>query len=96
MSRWTGVLLKDLLEHSGLDAKRIQDARHVQFIGKNREKKKAPFKSFAFYTGHDAPYDASVPIEKVLNPYGDVLVAFEMNGKPIPRDCGKKRNYFSS
>ena len=30
----------------------------------------------------------SIPIEKVLNPYGDVMLAYEMNGEEIPRDHG--------
>jgi len=40
-----------------------------------------------FY-GADAPYDASIPISKALDKFGDVLVAYNMNGKPIPRDHG--------
>jgi sulfite oxidase len=31
---------------------------------------------------------ASIPIEKVMNIYGDVLLAYEMNGEDIPRDHG--------
>jgi sulfite oxidase len=31
---------------------------------------------------------ASIPIEKVLNPYGDVILAYEMNGEELPRDHG--------
>ncbi len=27
-------------------------------------------------------------MEKVLHPHGDVLLAFEMNGKELPRDHG--------
>jgi len=30
----------------------------------------------------------SIPIEKVLNPYGDVMLAYEMNEKELPRDHG--------
>lgn len=33
-------------------------------------------------------YGASIPIEKALNPAGDVILAYEMNGEPIPRDHG--------
>lgn len=35
-----------------------------------------------------SPFGASIPIEKGFNPYGDVLLAYEMNGEPIPRDHG--------
>jgi hypothetical protein len=31
---------------------------------------------------------ASIPIEKALSPYGDVLVAYEMNGEPLPPEHG--------
>lgn len=33
-------------------------------------------------------YGASIPILKAVDPYGDVLLAYEMNGKPLPRDHG--------
>ena len=31
---------------------------------------------------------ASIPIEKVMNPYGDVILAYKMNGEELPRDHG--------
>lgn len=34
------------------------------------------------------PYGGSIPIEKALDPHGDVILAYEMNGEPIPRDHG--------
>lgn len=33
-------------------------------------------------------YGASIPTSKALDPRGDVLLAFEMNGKPLSRDHG--------
>lgn len=39
------------------------------------------------FTGAEA-YGASVPIEKVLDRFGDVLIVYSMNGKPLPRDHG--------
>ena len=38
-----------------------------------------------FYLGFSG---ASVPVEKALNPWGDVLLAYEMNGEPLSRDHG--------
>ena len=32
----------------------------------------------------DPPYDSSIPIEKALGEYGDVLLAYEMNGVELP------------
>lgn len=34
------------------------------------------------------PYGSSIPVEKALDPHGDVILAYEMNGEPIPRDHG--------
>ena len=33
-------------------------------------------------------YGASVPIEKVVDQFGDALIVYAMNGKPLPRDHG--------
>lgn len=41
----------------------------------------------AQFSGLEA-YGASIPMSKVLDPTGDVLLAFTMNGKPLPRDHG--------
>lgn len=34
------------------------------------------------------PYATSIPKEKVLNEFGDVLLAYKMNGEDIPPDHG--------
>jgi sulfite oxidase len=34
------------------------------------------------------PYDGSTFLDKVLDPFGDCLVCYEMNGRPLPRDHG--------
>ena len=34
------------------------------------------------------PYEASIPAETAFDPRRDVLLAFEMNGKELPRDHG--------
>ena len=40
----------------------------------------------AYDEGADgSPYGASIPIEKGFNPFGDVLLAYEMNGETLPR-----------
>ena len=33
-------------------------------------------------------YCCSFPFDKAIDPYGDVILAYEMNGKPIPRSHG--------
>ncbi|KAI1272345.1 Oxidoreductase, molybdopterin-binding domain-containing protein [Xylaria sp. FL0933] len=39
------------------------------------------------FSGLEA-YGASIPIESAIDPHGDVLLAFKMNDKPLPRDHG--------
>ena len=41
----------------------------------------------AQFVGAEA-YGASIPIDKAVDPRGDVLLAYEMNGKPLPADHG--------
>lgn len=33
-------------------------------------------------------YAASIPLSKAMDPRGDVILAYEMNGQPLPRDHG--------
>ena len=40
------------------------------------------------FTALDKPYDASIPVEKAVSRQGDVLLAYEMNGQPLPREHG--------
>lgn len=51
------------------------------------------FSRFAQFEGLDedataAPYAASIPLYKALDPRGDVILAYEMNGEPLTRDHG--------
>lgn len=34
------------------------------------------------------PYGASIPIWRALDKRADVILAYEMNGEPLPRDHG--------
>ena len=72
---WTGVRLTDLLNACKAD---LTDDRikHVEFEGLDAD----PVQGSA--------YAASVPAERVLDPKADVLIAYSMNGQPIPRDHG--------
>ncbi|KAM7308658.1 sulfite oxidase [Ixodes scapularis] len=71
---WSGARLIDVLHHLGMDT---DDPRieHVVFDGLDLDP-----------TGN--PYGASVPAHKALNPKADVILAYEMNGEPLPRDHG--------
>jgi len=72
-AKWGGVRLKDVFELAGLN-----DPIQAQEVGGMNH---------VCFTGIDE-MKASIPIEKVFNPYGDVILAYEMNGQPVPRDHG--------
>ncbi|XP_065350940.1 sulfite oxidase isoform X2 [Cloeon dipterum] len=71
---WTGVRLRDVLLAAGLKDDQ-PGVEHVQFEGLDTDPSMHP-------------YGASIPIEKAMDPKGDVLLAFEMNGEPLTRDHG--------
>ena len=77
-AQWSGVLLKDVLEHAGLDQDAIERSaiQHVVFEGYDSD----------MLTG--TTYGSSVPVDKVMSSRGDVLLAYEMNGRAIPLDHG--------
>lgn len=71
---WSGARLVDVLDHFGYDTR---DARvqHVCLEGMDLDP-----------TG--VPYGSSILADKALDPKGDVLLAYEMNGEELPRDHG--------
>ena len=71
---WSGVRLCDLLKLAGYPTSYESDEFDHQV-------------KHVHLDGVDG-YGASVPIEKVLNPRGDVILAYEMNGEPLPADHG--------
>lgn len=70
---WGGVRLRDLIKHAGL-----QDEIEAAEKGEMRH--------IRFHSLDGMM--ASIGIEKAMNPYGDVILCYEMNGKPLPRDHG--------
>ena len=72
-ANWTGVRLSHILEYAGLD-----DAIEAQ--------EKHGMHHVRMYSLDGM--SASVGIEKVMNPYGDCIIAYEMNGCILPRDHG--------
>lgn len=65
------------IRYAGLDDSSVQKtaAQHIQFEGADHD-----------ITG--STYGASIPVNSALSSEKDVLVAYEMNGVPIPRDHG--------
>lgn len=74
-AKWTGVPLKYVLEKAGYSESQDNTYRHIQFEAVDADA-----------TGTN--YGASIPIWKGIDKRGDVLLAYEMNGVPIPRDHG--------
>lgn len=82
-SVWSGVRLRDVLKAAGMDVDGISlnkikapaDAKHVGLLGADTDE-----------CGNQ--YCCSFPFEKAVDPFGDVILAYEMNGAPIPRHHG--------
>jgi hydroxyacylglutathione hydrolase len=67
-AEWSGYRLRDVLQAAGLET----GAGHVAFAGLDR----------CHEEGEVIPFGASIPLVKALAP--EVLLADEMNGKPLP------------
>jgi DMSO/TMAO reductase YedYZ molybdopterin-dependent catalytic subunit len=73
-ARWTGVSLAELLA----DVEPIDEGSEVVFEGADRGQHRSSTNS--------VPFARSIPLVRALA--GDVLLAWEMNGGPIPRKHG--------
>ncbi len=71
-ARWTGVALADVLHQAGVDA----GAREVVFSGADRGVQGSEIQD----------YQRSLPLSEALRP--EVLLAYEMNGEPLPPQHG--------
>lgn len=69
---WTGVRLRDVLEGAGVS----DGAAHVAFEAVDQVTRH----------GHTFGFGGSIPLEKAT--HGEVLLADEMNGAPLPPDHG--------
>ena len=76
---WTGVGLKSMLEECGIKP----EAREVLFLGLDLEKEK---KFQAGNREYEAPHGRAINLLDALAP--DTMLAFALNGQPIPRDQG--------
>lgn len=74
---WSGCRLSNVLAAYGIDVARAEmlGINHVQFEGMDTDLS-------------SQSYGASIPATKALMKDGDVLLAYEMNGVPIPADHG--------
>eukprot|EP01084_Bolivina_argentea_P118403 210093_1 len=85
-AKWAGCRLRDVLAASGLDVDQLalgnlnygpgtEIGAHFHFTGTDTDE-----------TGLE--YGVSIPLDKAVDGRGDVLLAYEMNGIPLPRDHG--------
>lgn len=80
-ARWAGVKVRDVLAAAGMPVDDIAlgkcrpGGKIVNFIGMDVDE-----------TG--VPYGGVIPVEKALDPFGDAILAYEMNGETLPRDHG--------
>ncbi|HEX6367360.1 MAG TPA: sulfite oxidase [Longimicrobium sp.] len=68
-ARFTGVPLRDVLQRAGVDARAVE----VMFAGVD---------AGAVSPGRTVRFERSLPLERARHP--DVLLAWEMNGEPLP------------
>lgn len=71
-TQWSGARLRDILLEMGVQS---DEKRHVIFEGLDLDP-----------TAN--PYAASIPLSKAMDERGDVLLAYEMDDKPLTRDHG--------
>ncbi|KAH6623244.1 Oxidoreductase, molybdopterin-binding domain-containing protein [Chaetomium tenue] len=86
-AEWEGVRLSDILADAGL---KVRDAASPTPNSSQIPNTEDQVDANAFhvqFTGLEA-YGASIPLAKALDPRGDVLLAFGMNGETLPRDHG--------
>lgn len=75
-AQWTGARLRDVLLAAGLSEKEVDETiHHIQFEGMDSD------------PSGDC-YGASIPVGKAMDPRGDVILAYRMNGESIPPDHG--------
>lgn len=81
-AKWSGVRVRDVLGAAGMDVDgmslgRVKNpkAKIVNFEAEDQDE-----------TG--IPYAGVIPVEKAIDPFGDAILAYEMNGEELPRDHG--------
>ncbi|KAB5578125.1 Oxidoreductase, molybdopterin-binding domain-containing protein [Coniochaeta sp. 2T2.1] len=90
-AEWEGVRLADVLADAGLrvvdPASLTADSPTQDGESETDSNKVNPNLHHVQFSGLEA-YGASIPLSTALDPRGDVLLAFAMNGAPLPRDHG--------
>eukprot|EP00911_Craspedida_sp_UC1_P002605 UC1_evm2s1928 len=72
-AKFTGARLSDVLKAGGLTDEQVAENLGAEHVQ---------------FFGADKPFDASIPMEKAMSRRGDVLLVYDMNDQPLPRDHG--------
>lgn len=80
-AKWVGVKVRDVLRECGMD---------VDAVALGEKPANAKIANFIAYDTDETgvPYAGVIPVEKALDPFGDAILAYEMNGETLPRDHG--------
>jgi DMSO/TMAO reductase YedYZ molybdopterin-dependent catalytic subunit len=82
-ARWTGALLHEFL------AKVAPDAQGVEVLAQGADHGPYHLQAILPETDQDnLTFTRSLPIEQATDPASGILIAYEMNGKPLGRDHG--------
>jgi len=81
-AKWTGVRVRDILGGCGMDVD-----------GMSLGKVSNPKAKIVNFEAEDADetgtnYAGVIPVHKAIDPFGDAILAYEMNGETLPRDHG--------
>ena len=80
-AKWCGPKVRDILEYCGLDMDQMALAKK-DMCGKF-------LNAWAIDESETGkPYASFIPFAKVVDPYGDAIIALEMNDEQLPRDHG--------
>ncbi len=91
-AEWEGVRLADVLADAGLKVASMAALTRKEHADSSSaltedDEPINPNTHHVQFSGLEA-YAASIPLAKALDPRGDVILAFGMNGQPLPRDHG--------
>ncbi|KAL1852651.1 hypothetical protein Plec18170_005783 [Paecilomyces lecythidis] len=84
-AEFTGVLLRDVLIDAGYDPNMV---RNGSCDSDTNESANGDINQHIHFISPGDTYAASVPLATVVSPLSDVILAYRMNGEPLPRDHG--------
>jgi sulfite oxidase len=93
-AKYGGARMRDVLRYCGMDVDAYANGHKTAIGGKNKLGEMDNQRDWhAHFESYDCdetgdPYSGSTFLDKVVDPFGDCLICYEMNGKELPRDHG--------